>query len=514
MSTPEARTHPGLAARPVAGARAVPWAAVIGVPCAAGLYVLASPPHAWAGLGWLAPGLLVWSLRGLRPRAAAGAGFVFGMLAAWGITGWVVGAAQRYFDAEPLRAGAVGLGLWLWCGGLGFAVFAGAWARVEARTPLAARGLVAAWLWVAIEWVRATALSGLPWALLAHTQFRHPEVLRIADLGGAYAVSFVMVAASVAVAEATAAPRRRALALLAPGVLLAATLAWGLRPPPAAAGRERTLVLVQGNVDNGLRWNPTYFARTLGAYVRLSGDATASARPDLVVWPENAVDFYLDAEPGLVPALRGVARRTQGGLLFGGPRLAGTAEARNAVHHMTPDGAVAAVHDKQHLVPLAEWMPWAAASGEEPAYAPGSDAVPVAAGDARLGVVVCIEAIFPPLVRRLAAQDVGMLVVVANDAWLDAGDGAALWQHFAATLLRAVETGRPLVRAAGTGITAAVEADGRIAALLPPHEAGTLLVRLRDRTGTTPYVRFGDAWIALAGAGLLALHLARRRRPT
>lgn len=517
MGTPEARTHPGLAAaRPMGVARSVPWAAVLGVPCAAATYVVAEPPHVWALLGWVVPGLLVWSLRGLRPRAAAGAGFVFGMLAAWGVTGWVVGAALRYFGDDTLRAGAVGVVLWLWCGGLGFAAFAWAWTRVGVGAPLALRGVVAAWLWVAMEWVRATALTGLPWTLLAHSQFRHPELIRIADVGGAYAVSFVMVAVSVGVAEALRATRARGrvAALAAPALLLAATLAWSQRPLPHATGAERTIVLVQGNVQNELRWNPTYFARTLGAYVRLSGAATPTP-PDLVVWPENAVDFYLDAEPGLVPALRGVARGARLGLLFGGPRLAGEGQARNAVHLMTPAGDARPVHDKQHLVPGAEWSPWATPSGDEPLYGPGADAAPVVAGDTRLGITVCIEAIFPPLVRRLVAQDVGLLVNVANDAWLDAGDGGALWQHFAAVLFRAVESGRPMVRAASTGVTAVVEPDGRIVDALPLHEPGTLVARVRAAHGTTGYVRWGDAWIAVAGAGLgLALLVARRRRPS
>jgi apolipoprotein N-acyltransferase len=514
VPTPEARTHPGLAAaRPVAVLRSVPWVAVLGVPAAAGCYVVAEPPHAWAVFGWIMPGLLVWSLRGLRPRAAAGAGLVCGMLAAWGVTGWVVGAAMRYFGDDTLGASALALALWLWCGGLPFAAFAWAWTRVGAGAPPALRGLVAAWLWVALEWVRATALTGVPWTLLAHSQFRHPALIRIADAGGAYAVAFVMVAVSVGVAEALRPMRgrTRAATLAAPTVLLAATLAWSLRPLPAATGPERTVVLVQGNVQNELRWNPTYFARTLGAYLRLTGAATAT-EPDFVVWPENAVDFYLDAEPGLVPALRAVARRTRHGLLFGGPRLAGAGQARNAVHLMTPSGDAAPVHDKQHLVPGAEWTPWATPAGDEPRYAPGENAAPVVAGGARLGITVCVEAVFSPLVRRLVAQDVGLLVNVANDAWIDAGDGGALWQHFASVLFRAVEAGRPLLRVASTGVTAVVEPDGRIVDALPLHEPGTLVVRVREARGTTAYVRWGDAWILVVGVGLGALLLARRWR--
>lgn len=514
MLTREAQAPPGFSAvRTFAAARAVPWAAVLGVPLGAVLFTLASPPYDRAPLGWLSPAVLVWALRGLRPRAAAGAGFVFGMLSGWGITGWVVGAALRYFDADPVRAGAVGLVLWVWCGGAGFAAFAWAWARWAERMPWALRPLFAAWCWVAMEWVRATAFTGLPWALLAHTQYRHPALMQIADLGGAYAVSFVMVAVGVGLAEALAAGslRRRATALAVPAALLGATVLYAQRPGLPHDGTARRLVLVQGNVENELRWNRTFFARTLGTYARLSLGAMTPA-PDLVIWPENAVDLYLDAEPAVVPMLRAVAARAQGGLLFGGPRLAAPGQARNAVHLMAPDGAVASVHDKQHLVPFAEYVPWAVAGpDDEPVYGPGADARPVVAGGARLGIVTCIEAIYAPLVRRLAAQDVGILVNVANDAWLDAGDGGALWQHFAATVFRAVETRRPLVRAASTGVTAVVQADGTVTDVLPLREPGALVADVRASHGTSPYVRFGDAWIGFAGLGFAALLLRRRR---
>lgn len=486
----------------------------LGVPLAAVLYVVAAPPHDWALAAWGAPGVLLASTRRGGVRAGVVAGLIFGVLAAWGVTGWVVGAASRYFDASPWRAAPTALALWLASGGVGFALLIGVWVALARRIAPAWRGVTAAWLWIAVEWLRSTVCTGLPWALLAHSQFRHPGVIRIADLGGAYAVSFVMVFVSVEVIEAivTVAPtRNRQRRLFAPALLLAGMVAYGRQVPPAVAGPERSLVLVQGNVANELRWNRAFFAQTLAAYVRLTADATASA-PDFVVWPENAVDFYRETEPALRSALRRVAVSARIGFLFGGPRLADERHARNAAHLLAPDGRDLAVYDKQHLVPFAEYTPWSSdTGGDGPVYGAGEPGAPLDAGATRLGVFICYEALFSPLVRDLVARGAGFLVTIANDAWLDAGDGAAPWQHFAATVFRAVETRRYLVRAASTGVTAVVAPDGTIVAQLPLHTAGALTVRVREADGLSPYVRWGDTWIAVAGALLGASVLLHRR---
>src|SRR5437660_6307120 len=207
----------------------------------------------------------------------------------------------------------------------------------------------------------------MPWELLGHTQFRHLTIVQIADLGGVYAVSFVMALASVAGAEllregratGRARPWRARLAL--PAAVLLATCAYGAyarrlyaASPEGDAGR--TVAVVQGNIPNAFRWKQAFFERMLATYAGLSG-AARGERPDVIVWPENAANFYLNREPLLLAELAPTAALAREGLVVGGPRLTDGGEARNAAYLIGPSGTIIGTYDKQHLVPLAEYDP-------------------------------------------------------------------------------------------------------------------------------------------------------------
>src|SRR5207302_4333820 len=197
---------------------------------AAALYTLACPPHEWSLLAWLVPGLLLVAVGGLTTLRALACGALFGVAIGCGITGWAYHAALEYFAFNrALTAGFV-VAVWLLYSGVPHALLFAAYAGLAERVPGWARGPLGAWLWVVSEWLRSTLGTGMPWELLGHTQFRHLAVIQIADLGGVYAVSFVMALASVSGAEllgeGRAAARLRpwcgrpalpAVVLLAPG---------------------------------------------------------------------------------------------------------------------------------------------------------------------------------------------------------------------------------------------------------------------------------------------------------
>src|SRR5690606_5808393 len=128
-----------------------------------------------------------------------------------------------------------------------------------------------------------------------------------------------------------------------------------------------------------------------------------------------------------------------------------------------------------------------------------------------LGALICYEALFPALARARVRDGADVLVNLSNDAWLDSGDGAARAQHFAMSVFRAVETRRPLVRASVGGISGFVTATGEVQDALPPGR-GVLRAAVVPGTTTTPYVRWGDAWIALGGVALGVGLLVGRRR--
>jgi apolipoprotein N-acyltransferase len=364
-----------------------------------------------------------------------------------------------------------------------------------------------------MEVLRSTLFGGMPWELLSHTQFRALWLIQIADLGGAYAVSFVVALASVAVAELVA--DRRALTMpaatirLAPAAaLLVAALAYGrhaaLRYDTASmAAPTRTLAIVQGNVPNQFRWQREHMERTLATYVGLT-ESTRVRAPDLVVWPENAVDFYLEREPMLRAQMLRAAALAPAGLLVGSPRLVGPNEARNSAQLLRADGEIVAHYDKQRLVPFAESsvFPSRTAEAAEPAYRPGVLADPITTSAGRLGTMICYEVVFPRLVADLVRHGAQALVNLSNDSWLDAGDGAAPDQHFSMATFRAIETRRDLVRVAGSGASGFIDAYGRVGATIPRGTAGATVGTVRLRDELTPYVRFGDAWIAALGAAL------------
>jgi len=477
---------------------------------AAALYTLACPPHEWSLLAWLVPGLLLVAVGGLTTLRALACGALFGVAIGCGITGWAYHAALEYFAFNrALTAGFV-VAVWLVYSGVPHALLCAAYAGLAERVPGWARGPLGAWLWVVSEWLRSTLGTGMPWELLGHTQFRHLAVIQIADLGGVYAVSFVMALASVSCAEllgqgrAAARPRPWCVGLALPAAVLLAT-------GPAV----RTVAVVQGNIPNEFRWKRAFSERMLATYARLSG-AARRERPDVIVWPENAANFYLNREPMLLAELAPVAALAREGLLVGGPRLTDGGEARNAAYLIGPSGTIIGTYDKQHLVPLAEYDPRrgpGAARAAEPVYTAGAEGQLLETGATRIGAVICYEVLFPRLVRELVRKGAEVLVNVSNDSWLDGGDGAAPRQHFSMAVFRAIETRRFLVRAAATGVSGFVAPSGETYASLAPDTAGTSVARVGIRQGETVYVRWGERWIAPAGVLLaLAVLLDGRRR--
>jgi apolipoprotein N-acyltransferase len=481
---------------------------------AAGLYAVACPPYGWWLAAWTVPALILLPTRGLGVARAALCGSLFGVALGFGFTPWLLHASLEFFAFDRVRATGIVMLLWLVLGSP-FALLTAAHAVIADRVPLWGRPAVGAWLWAGMELVR-TVVLGMPWELLGHTQFRNLWLIQIADLGGVYAVSFVMAFVSLALGEMLVA-RDRGRARAAVGLaiacgLLAATLGYGVVAMRVQAGtpdhaRARTVAVVQGNVPNEFRWKRVHFQRVAAIYAQLSTSA-ARAGVDLIVWPENAVNFYFDREPMLRALVAPSARLARDGLLLGAPRLTDGGTAHNAAYLLASDGTVAAIYDKQRLLPLAEADPLGrarAARPEAPVYAPGGPGGVLVAGTTKIGAVICYEVLLPSLVRDRLRDGAELLVNLANDAWLDPGDGAALRQHFSMSVFRAVEARRFLVRAAGTGISAIVDPTGAIQATIPAGEAGSLVGRVLLRDGLTPYVRFGDAWLAAVGLALAAL---------
>ncbi len=468
--------------------------------------------------GWLAFGALVpllMAIEGSSWRRAGELGFVAGLVF-WLVTiPWVAGTMVRYGGLPWTLAGLILLAL------VGYlALYWGAFCAILARRPLRSRAfsvVVAASVWVALEFLRTYLLTGFPWNLLGYSQHRNLPLIQVAAVTGVYGVSFVVMAANVALAWTLLRWRnwRECLPPLGmAGLLLTGAVGYGwLWPMPEATSPSLPVALVQGNIDQGVKWDPAWQGRTLRIYRELTLEAVRE-RPELIVWPEAAVPFLLREDPRR-SRIESLAREAGASLLLGAPdRQAG--QPRNTAFLFGPDGQMLGRYDKRHLVPFGEYVPLRKllffvdplAGGAIGEFAPGREATVFSTSIGRFGVIICYEAIFPDEVRNFFLGGADFLVNITNDAWF--GRSAAPAQHLAMAAFRAIENRTYLLRAANTGISAIVAPDGRIVQASRLFTPAVLSATIVPRRGISFYTRHGDlfAWgtvaVALAAA-LVAL---------
>jgi apolipoprotein N-acyltransferase len=279
------------------------------------------------------------------------------------------------------------------------------------------------------------------------------------------------------------------------------------------------LALVQGKAPPAQRWKRVHYANTLFRYANLTRQGIAKAHPDLIVWPEFAVGFYLDREPPLHGQLSRFTKAMNAALLLGAPRVENSETGEryyNSAYLLAPDGTVLDVYDKIHLLPFAEYRPLALPSlvphnAEHPSdFTAGNRSTIFSLPQGSFGVLICYEATYPYLARRLVQNGAQFLVNLSNDTWL-AGEAAAA-QHFSMTVFRAVENRRALARVATAGITGFVDSFGRVSHLSDATE-NVVLGDVFPRQHLSMYTRYGDWFVVACGVwALVALFLVHRPR--
>jgi apolipoprotein N-acyltransferase len=279
--------------------------------------------------------------------------------------------------------------------------------------------------------------------------------------------------------------------------------------------------IVQGDIEQTLKWDEAFQDEAIAIYERLSREV-GSASPALVVWPETAVASYFQIDSAVSRRVRAVARGRGVWLLFGSPafeRKEGEkARLRNRAYLLSPDGATAGFYDKIELVPFGEYVPLSRylffvdelVEGAAP-FEPGPPPQPLVLEPHRLGVLICYEAIFPALARRLVHDGADVLVNITNDAWF--GPTSAPYQHLAMATLRAVENRVPLLRAANTGISAIILPDGRVEHRIDLGERAVRVADLAWPEVRTFYARFGDVFAVLSLGGAFLILAASVLRP-
>jgi apolipoprotein N-acyltransferase len=489
------------------------------------LLFLSFPKFGHGAVAWVALVPLLVALPGTTIGMAFRLGYLTGAVSALGLLYWTAFVVIQY-GGLSLPVGILIMGLLCLAVALFpalFAVLVSGWLRAFGGAAL----LLSPLAWVATELLRVHTFFEFPWCLLGYSQHDLLPFVQIASVTAVYGVSFLIVLASALLAFAgrETRPRPRRLALLALVVVVGGSWAfgaWRMSRPLPETGRIR-VGLVQGGIRQEEKWVPEKAADNIDRHLDLTREA-ASGGARLVVWPESSVPFFFDDSPELAGELRDVVRRHGIYLLFGNDDREPGPDGRVFVgaKMLAPDGTLTFRYHKIHLVPFGEYVPlqplltlggrYAAKLVRQVSdFTPGREYSVGEVDGHRLGASICYEAIFPGLFRELTARGADLLVNVTNDAWY--GTTSAPHQHLEMATLRAVESGKYLVRAANTGITAVVDPHGRVLQQTGLFDRTVLVRDVPIVPGRTFYSRHGDvfAWACFAAAGLAAV-VARTSR--
>lgn len=473
------------------------------------------------------PVLAALALEGRDARSAFVRAFLTGALASAAALYWIAVPVHEYGGLTWLAGVACGLllgcYLGLYAGIFGLAV------RLGRQGPFGCLGTAIAGgcMWMILEEARGVFFSGFPWLSLSAAFAPWPAWIQGASLVGAYGLSGLLVMSALAAFFAFRPPLFPSLSSLSSRVLcgvfscllLAALAGWGawrVSRPAAAGGEPLHALMVQGNIEQDRKWAGDWQRRTLARYLSLTGNGISRLGEGgrrLVIWPETALPFFFQSDlMGRFLERRIAAAGVP--FLFGAPGFEKAPDLPrqawpvfNRAYLVEPGGGEQVFYEKEHLVPFGEYLP---SFLDFPAlevlfqgvgaFAPGERTAPLKLGDLALGVLICYETIFPELARERVAQGADILVNISNDAWF--GRTSAPFQHLHQTVMRAVEENRWVLRATNTGITAVIDARGRIALSGPLFAPWTAVASVPPVRETTFFFRHGEAvfWGALATA--------------
>lgn len=389
-------------------------------------------------------------------------------------------------------------------------------------------------LWVLLEYLRSHLLSGFGWALLGYSQYLNLPVIQIADLFGAYGVSFLMMMVNVSVWQFI---RGGGIETMVPVILFIVSLAYGflkLYYLPPFVHRPSSFVLkislIQGNIPQELKWAPGSKPFILDRYIQLT-NAAARTMPDLIIWPEASNPGFLGEgeDEWISQAIFKASRNAKIPLLFGSA-VREKEKYFNSAVLTDPEGTIAARYDKLHLVPFGEYIPLKNFFPFLETIVPIGDFTPGQVYTlcklpviryplpVTFAVLICFEDTIPKLSRAFVKKGADFLVNITNDAWF--GRTTAAYQHLSASVFRAVENRVSLVRSANTGVSCFIDSYGRITAKV--CENGKDIFAAGVKTGTITlgkssalYSAIGDMFVlgCLAIAAVCGI-IAKLRQPT
>ncbi len=474
---------------------------------------LPSPDIGWLGWGALVPILL--AIQGLSPGRAAALGLLTGVLASFGMYGWLFEVPSFDLRHAVLLALYVGAYPAIWAS-------ATSWA-LRRDIPLL---LCAPVLWLLIDYLRGHAgFLALPWGTLAQTQHRNLALLQTASMIGEHGVTFLVALGNAALA-ALCLRRERTYATVALLILVTAH-AWGsteLFSP--ASGRSIRVAALQPNIQIGDRTTEAGREANLARLERLTREA-ASAGPDLIVWPESAIPGDL-SDPALLHRLQQLSSDTAVPLILGAAEVEKFATGDNLLtigrrlfntaHLFQPSGATSPPYRKRMLVPFAEYVPQADVIPWPEWLAPR--VTELTAGDSgqlftiapqmSVAALICWENLFSHLARESVNGGAQLLVQLTNDVWF--GPTAAPRQHNLMSVMRAVENRVPVVIASNAGPSQLIDGYGRVvAATSNVFQESAITGAVALGGGGTVYSKTGDWFVLFVLAGAFCTYVLLKR---
>ncbi len=471
----------------------------------AGFAPLAAFPLPFATLAGL---LFLWR-SAATPRVALRIGFAFGAGLFGAGVSWVYVSLH---DFGSMPAPLAGVGAFAFCAILALYPAAAGWSLARLQLgPLAAALLAFPALWTLFEWLRGWIFTGVPWLAVGYSQADSP-LAGFAPVVGVYGVSFAVALCAGLLGVVVSGSGK---ARIAGGVALVFAFGLGQLLKQIAwtspQGAPFQVALLQGNIPQDLKFRADRYAATLATYKRL----IEASRAQLIVLPETAIPRFLDAvDPFYLQDIERVAAARRADLLIGVPIRDPDGRYFNSL--VSVGVSPAQRYDKSHLVPFGEFVPWGLSWMVRTLAVPLSDfsrgpgnPKPLALGGQLVAPNICWEDAFGEEIIRQLPQAT-LLVNVSNVAWF--GDSLAPSQHLQISRMRALETGRTMLRATNTGVTAIIDPRGNVVARLPQFTEGVLSGEVQGYGGASPYVRFGNYPIVLACLALVAALVLRRLR--
>lgn len=459
-----------------------------------------------------------------QPRRSFWLGFAYGF--GWTVAGmhWIYISMHRYGGMPPVLA-AAGVALFGAYIGLfnGAATAMATWLRGRWSLPVAAFFyLTLPACWALSEWLRGWLFTGYPGGAIGYAYVDH-NLGGLAPLLGVYGVSLAAAVFAGAGVMLVQGKKHGAVVMTA---LLAVGMGYFYVNWTSPHGKPIDVRLLQGNIDQDIKFDPAHVAANLEV-VR----SMVTAKPaDLIVAPETAIPvFPHNLPPGYLDSLGAFARSSGSHIVYGIPLMDGESRYANSVVGISPLGQ-SYRYDKHHLMPFGEFVPtgfrWFVDTMQIPLgdFTRGAAVqVPMAVKDQWVLPNICYEDLFGEEIAtqlRDSAQPATILLNVSNLAWF--GDSLAAAQHLQISRMRALETGRPMLRATNTGATAVIGPKGELWTTLPSFKRDTLRYILQGREGMTPYIRFGNLPFLLLAVCLLlgawysgrTVSLAAQRSPS